>query len=280
VTRALGDLVGKIQTLPVLPQVINHILTAVANPNSQITHISQLVTREPSLSASVLKLANSAYYGLPEKISDVNRAIVVIGVKTLRTLVVSTSMMSNFRSGTATGFNRANFWKHSIASGSIARELAQRCNANAELTYSAGLLHDIGKVIIDYYAPNDMEFILRKAQRDKLRFLEAEKNRELSHAELGAELVANWDLDPKLKNAILSHHDREITEDSLLFSAVTFADYLCHAKGLLAGNYHTPSLDAESWRELGLEKSDLPALLTVVNQEIALADAILCTASA
>jgi len=275
----LTDLVDEVTTLPALPPVVTRVLSLVNDPRTQSKAVAELIVREPVLGARVLKLANSAYYGLPQKISNINRAIVVIGFSTLRTVVLSASMMGGFRVGAATGFNRAKFWKHSIVCSTVGRELAKRTNGDPELAFSVGLLHDIGKLIIDFYAPLDMEKILRKAERESLPFVQAETMADIKHAEIGAELAGEWELEPDLQEAIRTHHERESAQDEILHSAISFANYLCHVMGLPAGSFNKPALDRLSWIKLGLRQDDLPELLAMVKREVELADAILCASS-
>jgi len=273
--RILADLVADLTTLPALPQMVTRILALVNDPQSQASEVAKLMVREPTLAARVLKLANSPYYGLEHKLNDINRAIVVIGFNTLRTVVVSASMVNAFRIGLPTGFSRANFWKHSIVSAAAARELALRTGIDPELAYSAGLLHDIGKLVMDYYTPNETEKILRKARNESLSFRESEVFTDLSHAFLGGELAQWWNLDAPLRDAIATHHDPENATDKMLFAAVSFANYLSHITGLAAGSFSKPALDRNSWIRLKLKQEDLPELLGMVKNEIKLANAIL-----
>ena len=278
VPQALTDIVNEVTSLPALPQVVNHIINTVSDPESQVGAASELIAREPAIAARLLRLVNSAHFALPQKINDIHRAIVVMGMNTLRSVLLSSSMIGTFRAGQPTGFNRAKFWKHAIACASIARELADRKDTDVELAFSAGLLHDTGKLIIDYYLPADMEHILRKAERDKLAFHAVEIDvADVDHAQIGAELAAAWELDESLQAAIRSHHDASLARDETLYSCISFANYLCHMKGLLAGNFCPPKIDKFAWKILALTQSDLPALLNVVNREVSLADAILCT---
>jgi len=276
VPKALTDIVEEITQLPALPQVVNKIIRTVSDPESQVGEVSNLISREPAIVARILRMVNSAHFGLPQKINDVHRAIVVMGLKTLRSILLSSSMIGTFRAGQPTGFHRAKFWKHSIACASITRELAEGAGADPELAFSVGLLHDVGKLIIDYYIPQTMEQVLRKAKREKASFHETELSlADLDHAFLGAELAATWELDEGLQNAIRSHHNFEITKDEIIYSCISFANYLCHMKGLAAGNFNTPKINRIAWKKLGLTQQDLPRLLNVVNREVSLADTIL-----
>ncbi len=216
--------------LPSLPLVVAKIVELVDNPKTNAATLSRLISTDPGLTARMLKLANSAFYGFPRRIGTINLAIVVLGFNTVKDLGVSSSLVDRFSfTHGINDFDMTGFWEHSIGTAIAARMISRsgsyRVVGEAFVT---GLLHDIGRLIIVRYLPQEFQEIQRLQRERNFLLWEAEKEvLGLSHAEIGGLLTQRWNLPEQIVEAIRNHHQPlEETEISLLTATTYFADFL------------------------------------------------------
>ncbi|MHC4711923.1 MAG: HDOD domain-containing protein [Planctomycetota bacterium] len=268
----LKQLTAEITELPTLPQVAVTLMDLLDDPSTSANEINRVMARDPALASKILKLVNSAYYGLPNKVSSLNQAIVILGFKTVKSVALSASVMGLFKGPKESGlFDRQQFWKHSIACACVSRAAAQKQKGfDSEMAFSAGLLHDIGKQVLEHYIPLQTDEIVKTALDRKCSFIEAEGEvLETNHAEIGKWLATTWQLPKELGEALGSHHDLDGASAKELVAVLQFANYLAKIKGVGApGSGEVPELSKEVWDILTVDKGDLPELVEAINQEI------------
>ena len=268
----LDELIEEITELPTLPQVATRLMDLLDDPNTEAPEINRVMARDPALAGKILKLVNSAYYGLANKVSSLNQAIVILGFKTVKSVALSASVMGLFKGPSQQGrFDRRRFWEHSIACACVGRLVARKQKSfDPETAFSAGLLHDIGKLVVQHYFPAQADAVVEYAEEHGCSYIEAERAvYETTHAEIGHWLAAKWGLPRELVGAIGYHHALQEAPDKALVAVIQFADYLSKVKGLGApGSAETPELKKEVWSLLDVDKPDLPELVNTINQEI------------
>lgn len=268
----LKQLISEITELPTLPQVAVTLMELLDDPGTSANEINRVMARDPALASKILRLVNSAYYGLSNKVSSLNQAIVILGFKTVKSVALSASVMGLFKGPKGAGlFDRQQFWKHSIACACVSRLAGQKQKGfDPEAAFSAGLLHDIGKQVLEHYLPAQTDEIVRKAEQKKCSFIEAESEvMQTNHAEIGKWLAETWQLPAELGAAIGAHHDLASSEAKELVAVIQFSNYLAKVKGIGApGSAETPELSKEVWELLAVDKDDLPELVNTINQEI------------
>ncbi len=202
--RVTEDLVA----LPTLPLVASRLLEAIADPETSSEEVARIVALDPALTGRTLKLANSDFYGFPRKVGSVDLAVVVLGANTVRDLVLSAAVFQTMGAGAS---ELISLWNHAMACGVAARTLAER--TGYRLTgeaYAAGVLHDVGKVVLRQSYPDRFEAIVRLAREQRLSAAEAERGVLGSdHAEVGGWLAERWGLPADLVEAIACHHRPE-----------------------------------------------------------------------
>jgi len=237
--------------LPTLPVVVVQIMEMVDNPKTSAADLTRLISSDQSLTAKMLKLANSAFYGFPRRIGTIGLAVVVLGFDTIKNLVLSISVLEKFsRSRSGQMFDRMGFWEHSIGCGVagrfLARKLGYRVSGEA---FVAGLLHDLGKLILSQYLVEEFSQCLQIAIKDDLFIRDAEKTvLGVTHAEVGGWLAEEWNLPRQLVEAIHFHHNpARAKKDRELVALTHLADVLCRAEKVgFSGDSKGAILDPEA----------------------------------
>lgn len=200
----IEQLFDKTHLMPTIPKVVQELIDSFSNEDIDVESIARKVGVDQVLTAKVLRLANSSYYGLQRKIGSVDEAVVVMGLNSLRTLVIATGVTGAF--APITGFDRARFWRHSLVVAAYARWLAKNCGLNGEIAFTAGLMHAIGDVLIHLAMPVESEDIDRRAGRGERRIDIERAVYGYSHCEVGSELARRWCFPVEIQAAIL-HYD-------------------------------------------------------------------------
>ncbi|MHC4871334.1 MAG: HDOD domain-containing protein [Planctomycetota bacterium] len=278
--RDLKSIVDKIIDLPTLPQVVSTIVNLIDDPDSSVKDINDVMGQDPALVAKILKIVNSAFYGLPNRVSSISQAIVILGFNTVKSLALSASVLDMFGSGEEY-FSYEDFWKHSIGCATICTTVAKKQpGVNADTAFVLGLMHDMGKLVLDQYAPVEFQQILKTAKEKEITFAEAEKEViATSYTDIGYWLSQKWQLADDLADAI--HHQNDLDEcaehaSKELAAVCSFSEYVCRLKNYgHNGSYGKPELPLKAWNMLGMEKDQLPALIETINNDIHRADEFL-----
>jgi len=245
--------------LSALPTIIAKMIELVDNPKTSASTLGKLISTDQVLTARVLKLANSAFYGFPRRISTINLAIVVLGFDTLKDLGLSVSVINRFSSNTSdTDFDMSRFWEHSIGCGIAGRLFARKYKYRiVGEVFVAGLLHDIGKLVVNQYMPGDFKEIQRIVKEEGISFIDAEmKILGVTHAEIGKWLTEKWNLPSVLCDAIMYHHEPlKAKKNRFLAALINFSDYLCKISDIgYSGDYVLPELLPETMEILKLRR--------------------------
>jgi two-component system, cell cycle response regulator len=261
--------------LPSLPLVAVRLLELTLDDRSSAHDLARVIETDPALAAKVLRIVNSAAYGLRRKIASVSQAVALLGFAGIRALALGVTLFENIvRKEAATGFDRLFFWQHCLAVAELARILAGRLGyADPEEAYIAGLLHDVGKVILEIHGRKGYsDLCSRHAAEDGGTLVENEARFVgLSHDRLGAFFCAHWQLPERLVLAVLFHHGRfdhlNLTQDeSTLIAIVSLANFIAWIEGLGSVNFHqSPSLQPEVTALIdlnGLDRNAIAAEMT------------------
>lgn len=234
--EVIKEKVQSIVQLPALPAVAARVIRMVDNPKASTSALARLVAADQGLTAKILKIANSPFYGFPKKISTVDFAIIVLGYDALKEIIVSTSLVSSLEEAPDGYFDSRAFWDHSVASGVLARRLARdlgyRISGEA---FVGGLLHDMGVTILNRHFKDEYRRIVGIVRETDLTFLEAEESvLGTTHAEVGGWLAERWNLPDQLVEAVSLHHTpAKAVRNPELVSLVHCADgIVCRIPGM------------------------------------------------
>lgn len=257
--------------LPTLPTVVSKMIQLIDNPKTSAASLAKLISTDQALTARILKLANSAYYGFPREISTVNMAIVVLGFNTVKDMGLSLSVFDAFKNLKDTeNFDVARFWEHSVACGIASRMLSRNYRTRyAGEAFVAGLLHDIGKVILNQYFHDEFIEIIKSAASGKSFEVSEMEIIGTGHAQIGAWLAEKWNLPDIISESILYHHNPwNAPKEKLFVATITLADYLCHSSDFsYSGRSFPPQLQTEIWEifqkeNIPVDEPDIENLLT------------------
>lgn len=271
-------IVNRIHNLPTPPTVFAQVNKVITNPNTSAYQIGAIISEDPALSAKILKLTNSAFYGLSRTVTSVKQAIVILGLDVVKSLVLSASVFETFskRNVIDKGF-LDQFWRHSLLVAFMSRIISRTKNfpsfLEAEESFSAGLLHDIGKLVILTHLPD--EFAQIKALREKkpkavTSFIE-EEVLGFDHAAVGGYLCQKWNLPEHLTQSIQFHHSPQENLENVSTQIIHISDYLAwksQEAELSDSNYtQTIPLCEQAWSMLGLEIGQQDQLIQLLLTE-------------
>ncbi|MEK8023811.1 MAG: HDOD domain-containing protein [Candidatus Hydrogenedentota bacterium] len=268
--------VDRIQNLPTLPTVVMQIMKLVNNPSSNAQDVQVILHRDQSLTTTVMKLVNSSFYGYAGKITTLQQAVVILGFETIKSVALSATVFSAFSKTGRAEFDRSAFWQHSIATAVAARLLAHEAKLKlAEEAFVAGIIHDIGKVVMDEYAPELFDQVIAHAREHDTLLYEAERAvLGFSHAQLGRWLGTKWGLPYPLIDAIFYHHQPANAQKAPQLTAlVHIGDILARTCKLgSGGDAKVPPLDPAAWSLVGISEQALRKILDRLPAEFQKAD--------
>lgn len=256
----LQRIIGRIVDLPTLPVVVMRLLSAVENPRSDAREVNRIMSNDPALAARILKLVNSSFYAMPSTVTSIQQAVVILGYNTVRSLALSASVFDAFSD---TGFSHEKFWLQSVACALMCENLGARSDKlNIGTCFSAGLLHDIGKIIFEQYAPERFSEVITLAKKNGISFAVAQNDLLPSgQAEVGYWLAEKWKL-PELTRQAIRYQDRleECPEEYRpLAAAVQLSYQTCRMLGWEnGGDFDAVNEVPEAlWDELEISERDM-----------------------
>ncbi len=264
-TSIVRDALKRITTLATLPEVTSRIISTVENPKSSAKELHKIVSHDPALVTRIVKVVNSAFYGLPGQISSIDRAIVMLGLNTVKNIAVAASLGQLFRGvKLCEGFTAKDLWTHCIAVGVAARDLARQAKLPlVDEAFLAGMIHDIGILVELQTSPEQLRAVCQHVKTTAADFCQAERDTiGADHQNMGQALCEHWKFPTNCQLAAGHHHDPQAVEGSekALVSLVHIADIVCcqegHGFNLTA--LHSP-IGAEVMEIVGLTESHLAA---------------------
>jgi putative nucleotidyltransferase with HDIG domain len=236
----IKSIIKKIDRLKPIPQVASKVMSITKNPESSMSDLSDVIVYDTAVTANLLKVVNSAYFSLPEKIDSVHQAIVYMGMGQVVDLVLLSASAKNIKTAhKGYDLESGDLWKYSVSSALIAREIAEKKGAKEiNLIFTAALLKDIGKTILSQYVNDSFDKINALVTEQNFTFREAEKQViGIDHAELGGMVAENWKFSPKMVEIIRNHHRPQDSSISKFESSIVYmADILCMMMGIGGGS--------------------------------------------
>ena len=251
-------LIGTIKDLPTLPESVARVVKILDDPKSSSRELSEAIRLDQSLTTRLLKIVNSAYYGFPRQIDTIDKAVMVLGYRSIRELILLTSLFEEIRNKSSKNntFSHKEFWNHTIGCAAAAKVISSKINIRYhENIFLAGLLHDIGKLILDVHLHDQYKEAREIALKKGLLLIEAE---ELvlgaRHTDFGYWLAEEWNLPLSLTSAVTYHHDPTQAPDNFILAClVHIGDILARALEIgNGGDEVIPAINRQAFSALNL----------------------------
>ena len=257
----IDTLTQRITALPPLPEAMTAVLLALNRAQLSANRSIELIGHDPALAARLLRLANSAFYGVPGRVASIGDAVRMLGLRTVSGVLAAASVHNAIRIESCPGFDFQAYWQHAIACALAARALAPLAGLDADEAFLAGLMHDIGQLALAAFYPSHASAALAHAQANDLPPEHAEQAvLGIAHPQVGALLATHWHFPAPVVRAIAHHHAPEPAGNGQRLSLsglVQVADAVAHALNIAADpDEAVPVIDAAVWQALALPQAD------------------------
>jgi putative nucleotidyltransferase with HDIG domain len=235
--KTIDRILKSIDTIPAFPATGNKVAQLLNKADYSVLQVANVVKFDPSITANILKIANSAYFGSQHKISTINDAVMYLGQKNLLRAIQTAGISKYYKKGTSGYFDKAtDLWEHSVAVALMSQILSKKITGEENTTlYTASLLHDVGKIIMGEFVRDEMKKIVMLVSEHNMSFLEAEETvLGINHADLGGKIAEHWNFPIEIRDAISFHHRPDLLkkEDKIMPWIVYMADEACLMMGI------------------------------------------------
>jgi putative nucleotidyltransferase with HDIG domain len=234
--RIVNRILKSIDAIPAFPATGNKVSQLLSRPDFSVAEVSNVIKYDPSITANILKMANSSYFGATHKISNISEAVMYLGQKNLLRAIQTAGISKYYKKGSSGYFDKAtDLWEHSVAVALMSQILSRKITGEEDTTlYTAALLHDVGKIIMGEFVQEQMRKISMLVSQ-KMSFLEAEELvLGINHADLGGKIAEHWNFPIEIRDAISFHHRPDLLEkeDKIMPWIVYMADEACLMMGI------------------------------------------------
>jgi HD-like signal output (HDOD) protein len=267
-------LIKDVKEIAPLPKAYIRIQELVNDPNSDLDDLTKVISNDPGLTSRILRIANSAYVGLATKVDSIGRAVQVLGLNQVHDLALANAAVGSLCKIQSKALDVYDFWRRSIYAAVVARLIAKRCKIpNAERLFVAGLLHDIGNLLLAFKQPPLYSEIRDLAIRDQIPLAQAQRDRlGYDYAEVSAELLKQWQL-PETLYAPVYHHTRELSKAP---TALAFDAAAVHLGGAISraaiwasdADEPVPAFDLIAMQLTNLDNDMVDAVMSEADQQI------------
>ena len=257
-TEPLRKLTPRLRRLPSLPSTYFELLKQVESPNTSLKTIGDVIARDPAVTVRLLQMVNSAALALEQKVTDPVDAVALLGVETVKSLVLCLQVFSHTDEAKQAGISLEELWDHSCTVANFARQITMRETGDARLAndaFTAGLLHDVGRIVIASNMPREYAAIVSEARSQSRPLHEVEEAQMgVTHAQVGAYLLGLWGMPAPLLEVAAAHHspERSPAQEFSLLTAVHAANVFAHAKAPKSDGLPLPEISLAHFEAIGL----------------------------
>ena len=261
----IDSIVEQTQTVYSLPLFYDRLNEKINHPRSSLADIGRVISEDQGLTVRLLKLANSPLFGYHANIDSITKALTLIGTQQLRDLALAVSVMGSFSGIPNELIDMKSFWKHNLACGILSRSIATyRREVNQERFFVAGMLHDVGILVMCSAIPESVKEMLQgRTDNSELYYTTEQKHLGFDHGAVGSSLMAKWKIPHNISEPIAFHHSPESAlRHSLEAATIHLSDIMCHTMGYsLTDDWHIPSINNTAWKSLDIPVSQLDTII-------------------
>ena len=274
--KRLKQIAAYVNKMASLPTSVSKVVEICNNPNTSPADLNKVISIDPVLMGNVMKLINSAYYGLSQQVTSLVRAIIMLGINTVKNLSLSTAILGNLSDkNNFQALNMEGFWRHSLCVGATAKLIAKHIHVDVkslESYFIAGLLHDIGKIPLNNQFAEEYITAMSYSDKDQLPLYRGEKEAiGINHAEAGQLVVHAWKLGEEIRDAIIFHHSVESYEggNEEIVYAVSAANYFSNFSEIgFSGDRYPEKISDKVFKALSIDMDWFDDIEDTVTEEI------------
>lgn len=266
-TRAeIKEKLKTIQSLPTLPPIVSRLNEMVNDEDATAVTLGKVIEKDQVLTSKILKMVNSSFFGFPQRISTVPNALVLLGFNVIKTLIVTSSIFEVMQA------SDVGLFEHSLGVATAAGILAKKHEIkNPEEISTAGLIHDLGKIVVRAELPEEYEKVIERVNEKNISMREAELEvMEMDHCEIGGNLAKEWNLPDRLVSPVKFHHHPENeTEFGKINAIIHFSDILIRAIGFgNGGDPWVPDLNLNAWEKIKISRTETRDILDELDEKL------------
>ncbi|MBC3871999.1 HDOD domain-containing protein [Undibacterium flavidum] len=253
---SIEEVINKINALPMLPELAREMLNDLNDDDISLETIAEKVSMDQSIAAKVIQLANTSYYGNNSKVVTIQQAVSMLGTKNLKNLIRTSIFTNNLPVARCRGFDNKAFWRHNIATAICAELISRTLHMKQDFAFTAGLLHDIGRLVLVSKFPQKYEHVIRCAKDNDCNLLDAERSiLGVDHVSVGLILALQWNFSDAIQDAIRGHHAPDDKELNSVASIIHVANSIVHALDLSESEDDlVPPISQFAWDVVGLSE--------------------------
>lgn len=268
-TLELDQVVRAVRDLPSLPVIVMELLETMEQEDASSALLAHKISQDQALTAKILRVANSSFYGMSARVTTVAQALSILGFSTVRALVTAASISGAFVLDANSPFNFSQFWKHAIATAICAKHLAPFSRVAPDSAFITGLLHDIGQLVLATKFAYAYAQVTAYRQANDCAVIDAERHiLQLDHAMVGAALSEHWRFPLAMQQAVLQHHAIDSNHAEPLTVVIHIANTITHALDLAGDPMEAlPDTSASAWQSIALDSNTLSRILPLIVAE-------------
>ncbi len=277
VTIDLEQIERELNKIPSLPVVVTDVISDLDCKTVDFFILEQKIAQDPVMTARILAVANSSFYGLSGQVHGIKEACLVLGVNTIRSIVIAIGIIQHLDRDEGGRLNHKAFWGHSIAAGVAARLLAKQVGLDQEVAFTVGILHDIGELVLDSRFSEEYAEVIRYCdENDYLKCEAEERVLGFDHCLVGARIAERWRLPQIIVDSIANHHVCNLKSPSSMVDLIQIVDVVCKGMETGAGGDDViPGLNHDAMERLGIDMRMITGCLGEIERSAAGFDALL-----
>lgn len=265
----LDEILALVKHVPPFPKVAQRVMDLLKEDDVNAAQLAEVIQYDQAITANVLKMCNTSYFGLPRKVTSLDDALVILGHDTLKDIIIASSSAKFYTGKVGAGYQleQGEMWKHSVAVGIMAKLLVRHIkDVDPGSAFTCGLLHDIGKRFLSAFVSDEFQEIMERVDGEKCSFVEAEKELlGMDHAELGGVILAKWEFAQDLVDAVREHHHPQALDKPPLTALISLSNSLVISMGIGVGADGLASeVQGEGLKKIGVT----PAMLQVCMMDL------------
>ena len=282
IKKRIEQIISNLDQLPSIPLVVSKIINLVNDPEVNFKLVADEISKDQAITTDILKICNSAYYSKGKEITSVDRAIVTLGIKEVKDIVVlSTTKQVLNKPIIGYDLEKGELWKHNLVVAMVAKKIAllKKERAIADIVFTGGIIHDVGKTILALFVANTFKEILETAQTKQIPFTDAEREvMGFDHQEIGEKVLEKWQFPEVLRAVVRYHHSPDLAPQQYrkIVSIVHVANAICLMAGVGIGSdglYH--ELSENAVKAIGLTPAELEQIYSSIPEVLKQAQAML-----